>query len=102
MITLTEWQFSFILGLMLATVIVIIMTLFILKQYEKRELHKKHFCNHCKTAFLRIKDLDKTHCDYCGRPLTLHIEDPDFIEEKALERENNLQPFEEFNDKGGE
>lgn len=101
MIILNEWQSSAILAIIIVLYIENVILFYKLEQYRKKEFHKKHFCNYCKTAFLRIKDLDKTHCDYCGRPLTLHIEDPDFIEEKALERENNLQPFEEFNDKDG-
>lgn len=96
MITLNEWQLSLVLGSLLMLFVLNIITFVKLDKYQQRETHKKHFCNHCKTAFLGIKELDKTNCSYCGRRLTLHIKDPNFQEEKALERENNIDPFEEF------
>ena len=64
----------------------------------------KHYCNYCKKGFINTKeDRAKTNCDYCGKPLTLHMEHPSFQEE-SIEQNNNLQPFEEFNkiDKDGE
>lgn len=96
MITLNEWTISLVLGSLIALFVLNIILFVKLDKYRQREEHKKHFCNHCEMAFLSIKDLDKTNCDYCGRPLTLHIEDPNFQEEKALEGENNIDPFEEF------
>lgn len=101
MITLNQGQVAFLTFILLSMDIFSIVIFTKLEQYRKRELHKKHFCNYCKTAYLRINELDKKQCSYCGRALTLHIEDPNFQEE-AVERKNNLEPFEEFDNKGGE
>lgn len=60
---------------------------------------EKHYCNYCKRGYIESKkERAKTTCDYCKRPLTLHMEHPKFQEE-AVERKNHLEPFEEFNNK---
>ena len=98
MIILNEWQNSAILAIIVLYIENVIL-FYKLEQYRKREFHKKHFCNHCKTAFLRIKELDKTHCDFCGRPLTLHINGTEDIKnikavlETKLRRKENIKPY---------
>lgn len=61
----------------------------------------KHFCNYCKTGYISSKEERAlTHCPDCGRPLTLHKDNPYFLEE-ALERTNRIENvFEDFNEKG--
>ncbi|MBO5027149.1 MAG: hypothetical protein J6C23_02660 [Clostridia bacterium] len=51
-----------------------------------------HFCNYCKTGFINTKaERAKTTCDYCGRPLTLHKEHPNYAPPS-----DNDKPFEDF------
>ena len=98
-----------ILSIFLIISIVINIVLFYLQARLWKNLtddykDEKHFCNYCKNGYIHTKEeRAKTKCDDCGRPLTLHIKNPNFQEE-AIERENKLQAFEEFNgnDKGGE
>ena len=53
---------------------------------EKYFLGAYH-CNHCERT---IFDEEAKYCAFCGRELTLHMDNPLF-EEFALERQNNIQ-----------
>lgn len=64
--------------------------------------NEKHYCNHCKNAFIMNKEERAlTHCPECGRPLTLHYENPLYVEDKTENTTPNAEtiPFEDFNNK---
>ena len=86
-----------ILSILLVIAIIALLIIYFL--HEKLWSHiindykdEPHFCNHCKKGFIHSKaERAKTTCDYCGRPLTLHNEHPDYIPPS-----NNGEPFEDF------
>lgn len=75
----------FIILLAIIAILLIIVTVYDIKHQKLKDeivdLNKdgKHFCNYCKCAFIMSrKDLAKRYCEFCGQPLTLHCDHPDF------------------------
>lgn len=69
----------------------------LLKKNSNDYGYGKHFCNDCKTGFIHTKeDRERTTCMYCGKPLTLHIQNPDYIPNDTPDKEQQENPFEDF------
>ena len=91
-----------ILILSLILIAVLILQTILWNSLINKYKNEKHFCNHCKAGYILSKEERAlTHCPDCGRPLTLHKDNPYFLEEVALERPNKIEEFfEDFNEKG--
>ena len=96
---------ALIIALIVAIIIIFILTAVIIsyKYFVQSVVNDnrngKHFCNYCKKGYITTKkDRERTHCEDCGRPLTLHCKHPDFV----ANPNDNVQtdcPFEEFSNK---
>ena len=72
-----------------------IFELHILK-WEARTRDGNHHCNYCECAFFIAKrDRERTHCPYCGRILTKHKNNPDYVPLQEDEPQKEI-PFDEF------
>ena len=98
---------NIIIFLIILIVIVALIAVIYYLKYKKHldqviedYMYEKHFCNRCKAAFVMTRsDRKKTHCDFCGQPLTLHCKDPEFIAEQEQFSQTENTPFEDFNEK---
>ena len=64
----------------MAVIALALISLQLYLEKKSRTMHERHFCNHCKQAFINSKEeLNLTVCPDCGKPLTLHEQDPDYI-----------------------
>ena len=90
----------FIIGYFLSVIFSIIFYWIVYLYQVYRIVDKENHCNYCECSVL---ELDAKYCPRCGRLLTLHRDNPEYkirvatdgkpnyIDEQALERENQLE-----------
>ncbi len=61
-----------------------------MRVWKRRLLCGKHFCNNCEIGFIRRDERDFEYCPFCGRKLTLHMDNP------AMQRIVESNPFTDF------
>ncbi len=61
-----------------------------MREWKRRVLCGKHFCNDCEWAFIRRAERDFIYCPFCGKALTLHMDNP------AMQRIVKSNPFKDF------
>ena len=91
--TIVEW---IIVILLVVSFLCMVVFYIYIERQSKKHKYGKHFCNYCKKAFiLTNEELARTHCEFCGRKLTKHEQDPDFVEteENEDDERNEENPF---------
>jgi len=46
----------------------------------KKNRKDEHHCNYCEQSFIYFDEIKYKYCPYCGKRLTLHKDNPNFIE----------------------